>query len=98
MALRRGMGPATGSMDKTVSTFGHQARPSPGWLISHGRRRDRMPDIAESPELRGLRFACLPGCGFCCTFQPEVSGAEAAALRARVTPLALAAGQEGRTY
>ncbi|HVL49839.1 MAG TPA: YkgJ family cysteine cluster protein [Candidatus Thermoplasmatota archaeon] len=42
-------------------------------------------------ELRGKAFACLDGCGFCCTFQPEVSSAEARALRTRVTPLKLLA-------
>lgn len=37
-------------------------------------------------ELRGLSFACLEGCGFCCTFQPEASNRELALLRKRLAP------------
>ena len=50
-------------------------------------------------ELADRRFACLEGCGYCCTFQPEVSGRELALLRARLAPkpVAVAVG-EGRTY
>lgn len=33
-------------------------------------------------ELDGLQFACLPGCGFCCTTSPSVRGADEARLRA----------------
>lgn len=53
----------------------------------------------DARELEGKRFRCLEGCGFCCTFQPEVSQRELALLRARFKPkpLAIAAG-EGRTY
>src|SRR5688500_10680191 len=32
-------------------------------------------------ELHGLRYACIEGCGFCCTFTPEASGPELAKLR-----------------
>lgn len=53
----------------------------------------------ETRELAGKRFRCLEGCGFCCTFQPEVSTRELALLRARFKPqpVAVAVG-EGRTY
>ena len=53
----------------------------------------------ETRELAGKRFRCLEGCGFCCTFQPEVSTRELALLRARFKPqpLAVTVG-EGRTY
>lgn len=33
-------------------------------------------------ELAGVEFACLPGCGFCCTTSPSVRGADEARLRA----------------
>jgi Fe-S-cluster containining protein len=35
----------------------------------------------ESRELDGLTFRCLEGCGFCCTFQPELSTLEMGKLR-----------------
>jgi len=41
----------------------------------------------DDRELRGLRFACLEGCGFCCTFTPEVATGELARLRARFPQL-----------
>ncbi|MHB8632989.1 MAG: YkgJ family cysteine cluster protein [Thermoplasmatota archaeon] len=34
-------------------------------------------------ELEGLRYGCIEGCGFCCTFTPEVATAELARLRTR---------------
>jgi len=48
-------------------------------------------------ELADKSFTCLPGCGFCCTFQPEASPAELKALRATRTfiPVLVA---DGRTY
>lgn len=53
----------------------------------------------ETRELADRRFRCLEGCGFCCTFQPEVSTRELALLRARFRPkpVAVAVG-EGRSY
>lgn len=38
----------------------------------------------HAAELSGTAFTCLPGCGFCCTFPPEVSTREQALLRKRV--------------
>lgn len=38
-------------------------------------------------ELRGLRYACIEGCGFCCTFTPEASGPELAKLKTRFPDL-----------
>lgn len=38
-------------------------------------------------ELHGLRYACIEGCGFCCTFTPEASGPELARLKARFPQL-----------
>lgn len=53
----------------------------------------------ETRELDGVTFACLEGCGFCCTFQPEVSTRELALLRARFRPKPLAVTSDGtRTY
>lgn len=54
---------------------------------------------AETGELGGKRFRCLEGCGFCCTFQPEVSQRELALLRARFQPrpVRVSVGQ-GRSY
>ena len=53
----------------------------------------------ETGELEGRRFRCLEGCGFCCTFQPEVSQRELALLRARFKPrpVSMTVG-DGRTY
>lgn len=53
----------------------------------------------ETRELAGLTFACIEGCGFCCTFQPEVSTRELALLREhfRPRPVPLAASGD-RTY
>ena len=53
----------------------------------------------ETRELAGKRFRCLEGCGFCCTFQPEVSTRELALLRARFKPkpVAISVGPD-RTY
>ena len=41
----------------------------------------------DDRELRGLRFACIEGCGFCCTFTPEVATGELAKLRQRFPAL-----------
>lgn len=59
----------------------------------------RLSRAMREAELRGKRFACLEGCGFCCTFQPEVSGRELALLRARLAPrpVAVTVG-DGRSY
>lgn len=46
----------------------------------------RSAGIEES-ELRGLRYACLEGCGFCCTFTAEVAEPELAKLRGRFPKL-----------
>lgn len=57
-----------------------------------------LPGLATD-ELRGARFACLEGCGFCCTMQPEVSNRELALLRARFKPRPVnVIHGEGRTY
>lgn len=50
-------------------------------------------------ELVGRSFACLEGCGFCCTFQPEANQRELAQLRTRLKPkpLVIAHG-DGRSY
>ncbi len=48
----------------------------------------------RTEELRGLRYACLPGCGFCCTFTPEVDAEELNRLRRRVTVLPIARGED----
>lgn len=41
----------------------------------------------DDRELKGLRFTCLEGCGFCCTFTPEVATDELARLRQRFPAL-----------
>jgi len=53
----------------------------------------------DASELSGRSFACLEGCGFCCTFQPEASQRELALLRGRLRPkpLAVVVG-DGRSY
>ena len=56
-----------------------------------------LPAI-DAGDLAGKAFACLPDCGFCCTMQPELDAAEAAALRQRVTPLRVAHDPNGRMY
>ncbi|MEK6976544.1 MAG: YkgJ family cysteine cluster protein [Candidatus Thermoplasmatota archaeon] len=38
-------------------------------------------------ELHGLRYACIEGCGFCCTFTPEASAPELAKLKTRFPQL-----------
>jgi len=43
----------------------------------------------QASELEGLSFRCLEGCGFCCTFPPEVAKGELARLRARFPSLPL---------
>ncbi|HET6406110.1 MAG TPA: YkgJ family cysteine cluster protein [Candidatus Thermoplasmatota archaeon] len=56
-------------------------------------------ESAHARELEGKAFACLEGCGFCCTFQPEASQRELALLRQRLKPKALPiVVGEGRTY
>ncbi|HEX2065421.1 MAG TPA: hypothetical protein VHI93_01275, partial [Candidatus Thermoplasmatota archaeon] len=49
----------------------------------------------DTRELRGLRFACLEGCGFCCTFPPEVAHDELARLRQRFPALPVARERGG---
>jgi Fe-S-cluster containining protein len=44
-------------------------------------------DGLDARELKGLRFACLEGCGFCCTFTPEIATDELARLRQRFPAL-----------
>jgi Fe-S-cluster containining protein len=51
----------------------------------------------DARELQGLRFTCLEGCGFCCTFTPEVASDELARLRTRLPALPVVAGDDGRT-
>lgn len=53
----------------------------------------------RSAELEGMSFRCLEGCGFCCTFQPEVSGRELGLLRQRLAPkpVPVAVGED-RSY
>lgn len=40
----------------------------------------------RTAELTGARFACLEGCGFCCTFQPEANRLELGRLRKHFAP------------
>jgi Fe-S-cluster containining protein len=49
----------------------------------------------ERGELRGLRYRCLEGCGFCCTFTPEVAHDELARLRRAFPRLPVARGEGG---
>jgi Fe-S-cluster containining protein len=46
-----------------------------------------MPPGVSTRELEGSTFTCLPDCGFCCTFPPEVDAEEEARLRARFPQL-----------
>ncbi len=77
--------------------------------MNRAKRRPRnvqspVDGIANRPvntaELRDAAFSCLEGCGFCCTFQPEVSGRELGLLRRRLAPNPVPVGVdgEGRTY
>jgi Fe-S-cluster containining protein len=47
----------------------------------------QAPAGLDARGLRGLRFTCLEGCGFCCTFTPEVATGELARLRTRFPAL-----------
>lgn len=51
----------------------------------------------RSSELQGLTFRCLEGCGFCCTFQPELSTLELGRLRRAVKGLRVVSDGE-RNY
>lgn len=51
----------------------------------------------ETRELGGLAFRCLEGCGFCCTFQPELSTLELGRLRRAVKGLRVVSDGE-RSY
>lgn len=55
------------------------------------RRRRVDLDLAD---LGGLRYRCLEGCGFCCTFTPEVSSEELARLRTRFPALPVVAAED----
>lgn len=57
---------------------------------------DLMTDVPtmETRELRGLRYACIEGCGFCCTFTPEVSGQELATIKSRFPTLPISRSGE----
>jgi Fe-S-cluster containining protein len=68
-------------------------------LLGAARRRAAMRNAAglDASELRGLRFTCLEGCGFCCTFTPEVAAGELARLRSRFPSLPVVASDGGRT-
>ena len=46
-------------------------------------------------ELEGAAFRCLEGCGFCCTFAPEVAHDELARLRRRLPALPVVRSPEG---
>lgn len=48
-------------------------------------------------ELADKSFTCLPGCGFCCTFQPEVSVVELRGLR-KALPYVQLSMHRDRTY
>lgn len=48
-------------------------------------------------ELADKSFTCLPGCGFCCTFQPEVSTVELRGL-SKTLPFVPLSAAGGRTY
>jgi Fe-S-cluster containining protein len=48
----------------------------------------------DQRELSGLRFTCLEGCGFCCTFTPEVATGELARLRERFPSLPVVSTEE----
>ncbi len=54
----------------------------------------------RTTELSGLTFTCLEGCGYCCTFPPEVSGREQGRLRLSLKPkpLKLTLAEDGRTH
>lgn len=56
--------------------------------------KGRSPPLLRS-ELEDVAFACLEGCGFCCTFQPEVTTRELALLRARFKPKPVAVSVGG---
>lgn len=45
-------------------------------------------------DLKGLRYRCLEGCGFCCTFTPEVSSEELARLRTRLPKLPVVTNED----
>lgn len=48
----------------------------------------------DARELTGLRYSCLEGCGFCCTFTPEVATDELARLRSRFPGLPVVRTEE----
>lgn len=60
----------------------------------------RRPAVdLDLADLRGLRYRCLEGCGFCCTFTPEVSSEELARLRTRFPALPVVANEDdGRQH
>jgi Fe-S-cluster containining protein len=51
--------------------------------------------VVDTRELEGAAFRCLPGCGFCCTFPPEVSTREVALLRRRLEPRSVPLATDG---
>lgn len=56
--------------------------------MSGGMGRSAGPAMdMNTRELSGVRYACLEGCGFCCTFTPEVATDELARLRQRFPKL-----------
>lgn len=52
----------------------------------------------DARELRGLRYRCLEGCGFCCTFTPEVAHDELARLRQAFPKLPVVRGDGGTLH
>lgn len=55
------------------------------------------PPSLASRELENATFACIPTCGFCCTFQPEASNRELALLRKRMGQVKVVS-DGGRSY
>ena len=63
---------------KSATTPPGYLKPQPAWP------RVDAPRPLHAEELKGSTFTCIPGCGFCCTFPPEVSTRELALLRKRL--------------
>src|ERR1051325_11700309 len=74
-------------------------RPPRGSLMPPPEVARAVQDLAglDARELKGLRFTCLEGCGFCCTFTPEVASGELARLRSRLPALPVVTADDGRT-
>lgn len=51
-----------------------------------------------TPRIQQEGFTCLEGCGFCCTFPPEVSDEELADIEQETEQRSFGVDPEGRTY